>query len=172
MVTIEALDASSDSRLLDAARGLFQAYGEFLRAEGGHCWFNYEKLRQEILDMPLSFTSKNGAVLVAFADGAAIGCIAFREMPDCAERDRCEIKRLFVLPGNRGLGAGLRLASAALEQARAKGYRAAYLDTQPSTMGAAYQAYLKLGFEEYERRGEGEAAISFMRKSLVERAAF
>src|SRR5215472_15586606 len=126
MITIEALDRSSDLRLLDAARELFRAYGEFLRAEGGHCWFNYEKLQQEILDMPLSFTSKNGAVLLAVVGEVAIGCIAFREMPDCAERDCCEIKRLFVLPGNRGLGAGWRLASAALDQARAKGYRAAY----------------------------------------------
>jgi ribosomal protein S18 acetylase RimI-like enzyme len=171
MITIEALDASSGSRLLESARELFRAYGEFLRTEGGHCWFNYEKLQQEILDMPLSYTLKNGGVLVALNGDVAIGCIAFREMADCVEPGRCEIKRLFVMPGNRGLGAGWRLASAALEYARAKGYREAYLDTAPSTMWAAYQTYLKLGFKEYERRGEGEAAISFMRKSLLEGAA-
>ena len=167
MVCIESLNSSSSSTVLESARALFLAYGDFLRSSGEHDGFGFERLQREALDLPTAYAANNGAVLVAVVEGFSIGCIAFREFPRCVEQDRCEIKRLFVLPEYRGCGIGLRLATAALERARLKGYRFAYLDTEPIVMAAAHRMYLKLGFVEYDSRGAGIASVSFLRKSLT-----
>jgi hypothetical protein len=59
------------------------------------------------------------------------------------------------------------LATAALELAGRKGYKSAYLDTEPLVMEAAHRTYLKAGFVEYDGRGAGPASVSFLRKSLI-----
>ena len=123
MVCTESLSSSSSPTVLESARALFLAYGDFLRSSGEHDGFRFDRLKQEALDLPGAYVSTNGAVLVAVVEGFRIGCIAFREFPGCAALDRCEIKRPFVIPECRGGGIGLRLATAALERARLKGYR-------------------------------------------------
>jgi carbonic anhydrase len=143
------------------------AYGDFLRGSGEHNGFRFDLLQREALDLRAAYAATNGAVLVAVVEGFSIGCIAFREYPGCVEQDRCEIKRLFVLPEYRGCGIGLRLATAALERAHLKGYRFAYLDTEPIVMAAAHCMYLKLGFVEYDSRGAGIGSVSYLRKSLT-----
>jgi Predicted acetyltransferase len=164
MIGIELLHASSSPSLLKSSRDLLLAYGDFLRAGGEHQGFSFDDLKSEALDLPAAYSDAGGAVLVAVEEGRAIGCIAFRAFPACGEPDCCEIKRLFVRPEFRGRAIGLQLGRAALEQARAKGYRSAYLDTAPISMAAAYRTYLKLGFVEYDRRG---AALALLRKSLT-----
>jgi GNAT superfamily N-acetyltransferase len=166
MVCIESLSSSSSPTVLVSARTLFLAYGDFLRASGEHDGFSFDLLQREALDLPAVYAATNGAVLVAVVEGFSIGCIAFREFPGSVEQDRCEIKRLFVLPEYRGCGIGLRLATAALELAHLKGYRFAYLDTEPIVMAAAHRMYLELGFVEYDSRGAGIASVFFLRKSL------
>ena len=141
--------------------------GEFLRGSGEHTGFRFDRLEQEARDLPAAYEADNGAVLVATEGDSSIGCIAFRAFRGCAEEGCCEIKRLFVLSEYRGLGIGHRLASAALELAAGKGYRCAYLDTEPLLMPAAHRTYLKVGFVEYDRRGAGPASVSFLRKSLM-----
>ena len=167
MICIESLDSLSSSRVLESARDLFLAYADFLRSSGEHDGFSIARLQREALDLPAAYAATHGAVLVAVVEGFSIGCIAFRAFPGCVDQDCCEIKRLFVLPEYRECGIGFRLASAALEQARVKGYRFAYLDTEPIAMAAAYRTYLKLGFVEYDRRGAGIGSVSFLRKSLI-----
>ena len=167
MVRIESLTASSPRAILESARSLFLAYGDFLRLSGEHPGFRFDRLQEEAFDLPAAYEANNGAVLVAVAEELSIGCIAFREFPRCVEQDRSEIKRLFVLPEYRGCGIGLRLATAALERARQKGYRFAYLDTEPIVMAAAHRMYLELGFVEYDSRGAGVASVSFLRKPLI-----
>ena len=164
MVRIEPLSPSSPLALLESARSLFLAYGDFLRSSGEHPGFSFDRLRQEAHDLPAVYEGGNGAVVVAGVEGSSIGCIGFRA---CAEEDCCEVKRLFVLPEYRGSGIGLRLAMAALELARLKGYKFACLDTEPLTMVAAHRTYLNIAFVEYDRRGAGPASVSFLRKSLI-----
>ena len=167
MVRIESLTASSPRAILESARSLFRAYGDFLRVSGEHPGFRFDRLQEEALDLPAAYEANNGAVLVAVAEELSIGCIAFREFRECAEQDCCEIKRLFVLPAYRGSAIGVRLAIAALELAGWRGYQFAYLDTEPLAMAAAHRTYLKVGFVEYDRRGAGPSSVSFLRKSLV-----
>ena len=167
MVRIESVSSSSSPAILDSARSLFLAYGDFLRSSGEHAGFRFDRLEQEAHDLPEAYEASNGAVLVAVAEGLSVGCIAFREFRGCVEKDCCEIKRLFVLPEYRGSAIGLRLATAALELAVRKGYQFAYLDTEPIVMEAAHRTYLKVGFVEYDRRRAGPASVSFLRKPLI-----
>ena len=62
----------------------------------------------------------------------------------------CEMKRLFVLPGHHGLGAGRSLARALLVQAAQLGYQVMVLDTLERLEGAN-QLYSGLGFQPCER---------------------
>lgn len=167
MVFIECLSSSSSPTVVESARALFLAYGDFLRSSGEHHGFRFDRLQSEALDLPAAYAATNGAVLVAAVEGRSIGCVAFRRYLECVEENCCEIKRLFVPPEYRGRGIGQRLAAAALQHARLKGYQFAYLDTEPLVMSAAHRMYLKLGFVEYDSRGAGIASVSFLRKSLI-----
>ena len=66
-----------------------------------------------------------GAVLVAFSDGAPVGAVSLRSLaPGLGE-----IKRLWVVPEARGLGLARRLMRDAEDQARALGMTRLKLDT-------------------------------------------
>jgi len=75
------------------------------------------------------------------------GFVAWRALPAAVAPDSCELKRLWVRTPARGLSLGRKLTLAAIERARAAGYKAIYLDTAPASMGAAHRLYLELGFE-------------------------
>jgi GNAT superfamily N-acetyltransferase len=76
--------------------------------------------------------------------GKAIGGVALRAMQD---EGVCELKRLYVRPVCRGLGAGRALAVEAIDEARAMGYRLMRLDTG-TFLEASRRLYASLGFVE------------------------
>ncbi len=61
------------------------------------------------------------------------------------------MKRLWVRPRFRGLRLGSMLSERLIEQARARGYTAIYLDTMPNTMRSANRIYTEMGFAAVER---------------------
>ena len=66
-----------------------------------------------------------GAFLVAYADGAPVGCGAVRRLDD----HDAELKRMYVVPSVRGRGIGRALLSALESEARALGAHRLVLET-------------------------------------------
>jgi GNAT superfamily N-acetyltransferase len=108
---------------------------------------DFQDLDRELAELPREYGPPAGAaLLVRDADGgAAFGVVGVRRFAD----GEAELKRMYVDPAGRGTGAGRALAAAAVEVARALGYRRLLLDTV-AWMEAAIATYESLGFEECE----------------------
>ncbi|MEI6485614.1 MAG: GNAT family N-acetyltransferase [Sphingomonadales bacterium] len=74
-------------------------------------------------------------------DGAAIGMGGLRRVRDGV----CELKRVYVRDGAKGLGLGRQLVERLIADAQALGYATMFLDTAP-TLERAISLYDRLGF--------------------------
>jgi ribosomal protein S18 acetylase RimI-like enzyme len=108
------------------------------------CFQNFEA---ELASLPGEYSAPGGHLLVAYVDGVLAGCGALRPLADADYANACEMKRLFVGAGFRGVGLGRILAQALLDEARRAGYSAMLLDTLDD-MEAARELYASLGFVE------------------------
>jgi len=126
--------------LLDTVRRLFLEY----RADIGLdlCFQSFDA---ELADLPGKYAPPEGCIILALQDGEPAGCVALRPHAPGV----CEMKRLYVRPGFRGLGLGRALAEQVIEHARTLGYGKMCLDTLDS-MTAAVTLYLDLGFTRRE----------------------
>lgn len=124
---------------------------------------SYQDFASELSTLPGKYALPAGQLLVARdARQSAIGCVALRPLNDRT----CEMKRLFVSPGGRGLGLGRALACAIIEEAKRLGYPEIRLDTLPS-MQAAIGLYKELGFAPIDPYYEGAMpGTLFMARSL------
>lgn len=121
----------------DLVAALFVEYGESLGFE--LCFQGFD---QELAGLPGAYAAPRGCVLLAELDGEVVGCVALRPLGDDGA---CEMKRLYVKPAHRGLGAGRMLAEAIVERARSIGYQSMRLDTI-GNMHAAIAIYERMGF--------------------------
>ena len=128
--------------LFDATREIFVEYAQGLGID--LCFQNFE---QELVSLPGDYAQPQGAVLLAFVDGALAGCGAFRPLADVDYANACEMKRLYVRPAFRRYGLGRTVAQALLDLAMQAGYSAMLLDTLDD-MEAARGLYETLGFVE------------------------
>ena len=108
---------------------------------------DFQDLDRELAELPVEYGPPVGAALLARdADGgAAFGVVGVRRFAD----GEAELKRMYVSPDGRGIGAGGALAAAAVLAAGQLGYRKLLLDTVAS-MTAAIAVYEGLGFVEVE----------------------
>ena len=140
MAAIIAVSVTSVERAEDlpTIRRLFEEYA----AELGHdlC---FQGFANELETLPGSYARPDGRLLLASAKDEAAGCVGLRRL----EPEVCEMKRLYVRPAYRGVGAGRMLAEAIVTEGRAAGYRRMRLDTL-STMVGALAVYRKLGFRD------------------------
>jgi GNAT superfamily N-acetyltransferase len=90
-----------------------------------------------------------GAFLVAYVDGAPLGCGAVRRL----DQATAELKRMFVAPGIRGQGVGRALLRALEDEARGLGARRLVLETG-IRQRAALALYRKTGFAVIPAFGE------------------
>lgn len=108
----------------------------------------YQGFAAELAELPGKYAPPTGALLLAWADGAAAGTVALRQLTP----QICEMKRLYVRPAYRGrrtgegLSLGRALACAIVAQARELGYQRLRLDTVVGKMDAAMRLYRSLGF--------------------------
>src|SRR5688500_2663687 len=99
-------------------RELFREYQEAIGVD-----LCFQGFAAELAALPGPYSPPRGGLWLAEVDGAAVGCIALREI----DPERAEMKRLFVRPAGRGLGLGRRLVGILVDEARRLGYRAVCL---------------------------------------------
>jgi GNAT superfamily N-acetyltransferase len=147
---------------IDTVRGLLEGYGEYLAANpAGAANICIEGYAQELERL----TDKYAVLLMATVDGTAAGCVALRRIP--TDGSACEMKRLWVVGGFRGLGLGRRLVEDAIHWAKREGFETMYLDTVPAAMPEANRLYAAMGFEPVERYNESPlAGVEFFRLRL------
>ncbi|KAF2472866.1 acyl-CoA N-acyltransferase [Lindgomyces ingoldianus] len=149
---------------------LFTAYADSLEID-----LTFQNFSHELSSLPGKYTPDNGGVLliarVISVDSSSevstaqepIGCVALRPF---SPPHTCELKRLYIVPEVRGLGAGRKLLEAVLERAKTMGYKEMVLDTLPS-MVPARKMYKAFGFEEVEKYYDNPIeGTSFMRLKL------
>jgi ribosomal protein S18 acetylase RimI-like enzyme len=131
-----------ESSALDDARVLLAEYREWVIAASRTAGLDPETLRSHYFhdDSLLGpFAPPDGCLLLARAEGEPIGIVGFERLDDRA----CEMKRLYVRPSGRGLGAARALVTRLLEEAHS--YEEMRLETR-TFMPEAIALYASLGF--------------------------
>lgn len=140
-VTVRLADAAD----LGLVRELFTEYASAPHDEAlFHDYLADQRFEREVAELPGTYAPPLGALLIAEHGGIAIGCVGLKplEPPNV-----CEMKRLYVRPEGRGLGAGHALVDHVLRAAHDAGYQVMRLDTMPS-MHDAQRLYRAIGFHE------------------------
>ena len=135
---MQLIQATTEEQM-ELARELFREYAAGLSID--MCFQNFD---HELKTLPGKYAPPEGRLLLAYSDDDLAGCIALRKLDDSA----CEMKRLFVRPGFRGMGYGRIMVENLIEQARVIGYERMWLDSLPGKMDAAIALYRELGFRE------------------------
>lgn len=129
---------ASDAAELEHVRQFFRNYASWLGVD-----LSFQGFSEEVANLPGAYGASDGRLFFAEVDGRPAGCVGVRRLSDGV----CEMKRLYVEPHARGVGLGRQLAMAAIQAAKALGYRRVLLDTLPA-MRIAVKLYRELGFTE------------------------
>lgn len=135
---MQVITATSPTQWKEAER-LIRAYLDELPFE-----IDFQDVDQELTALPSEYGPPDGAALMVVDDGGtAVGIVGVRRFDERSG----ELKRMYLAPEARGLGAGRALGAAAVAAARDLGYERLLLDTV-ATMTAAIATYTALGFVE------------------------
>lgn len=144
-------------------RGYAAHLAKGLHTGAGICLTNFE---QELAEAATRWSLPRGVLLLAFVDGEPCGCVGLKLLPE-PHSDACELKRLWVEPGARGLGLGRALVEVAADWCCRQGRPTMLLDTVPAAMPEAVSLYRAVGFQETERYNANDVpGILFMERQL------
>jgi putative acetyltransferase len=132
------IDRITDTEDLPIIRAMFREYADSMGLD-----LEFQNFFEELAALPGKYAGPSGCILLARVDDEPAGCVALRPLSDGV----CEMKRLYVRPGHRGLKLGRQLAERLIREARNLGYGRMRLDTMASKMGDAVALYRALGFE-------------------------
>jgi len=168
---------SAQISIIEATTGLdfslaAQLFLEYARSldGGAHMSLHHQGFEKELASLPGRYARPSGLILIAMSDRAPVGCAALREidrMPEDPGRV-CEMKRMYVRPSARGLGAGRRLAERLIHEAKSIGYSMMKLDTEPD-FAAALGLYRSLGFAEIPRYNDDPVACTMYMGLVLKR---
>ena len=120
---------------------------------------NYE---YELKHLEKKYGKPNGRLYLLYVNDELAGCVGLRKM----DKEKCELKRLYVRPRFRGEGLGELLLERIMGDARRIGYKYMYLDTLPF-LKTALKMYRRFGFEEIARYNDSPIDDTiFMRIAL------
>ena len=105
-------------------------------------YYSQDDYTHLIAELPRIHARPRGDILLAEHAGAVVGCGMYYPLE---QPGLCEIKRVFVDPSARGLGAASAIFDAAMAGAKADGYERMILDTMIE-LTEAIALYEKLGF--------------------------
>lgn len=131
---VQVVDAEVHVNLV---RQLFNQYAAELNED-----LCFQSFDAELEDPLKKYGPPHSALLLAFVQNEAAGCVAFQPI---AEKRVCEMKRLYVKPAYRKTGLGLILVQKIIETAVMAGYTKMVLDTL-YRLQAAISLYQKVGF--------------------------
>lgn len=153
---IELRDEPSGS---PASRALFEQYIALVRERSGIEDFVPV---ERIFATEDAFAAIDAVWIVAYRDGAAVGCGGLRTLaPGIGE-----VKRMFVAGSARGTGLGRRLLHALEARAVASGHTRVRLLTTP-TLSEACALYAAEGYAEIERVQRGTEPVEiWLEKAL------
>ena len=134
---IDIVPAAGETDIEDD-RARFREYADFL--DFSLCFQDFER---ELAELPGLYAPPAGWLWLARVDGAVAGCVGLRPYGE----GKCEMKRLYLRDGARGLGLGRRLADLTVDAAVEIGYDVMRLDTAPK-LATAIALYRGMGFVE------------------------
>lgn len=102
----------------------------------------------EVANMFDAYNNKRSAYFVVTRGDEVLGGGGIGTLPD-ADKNVCELKKMYFLPEIRGIGLGEKLMDICLDAARDCGYKKCYLETL-ERMPQARGLYLKYGFKPIE----------------------
>ena len=101
-----------------------------------------EHVEQDII-MIDKFLPPNGRLMLAFMDNKACGVGCLKSLNE----EIAEVKRMYVDPSFRKIGAGRGILQSIIHAAKEKGYKKIRLDS-PKFMEAAHSLYRSVGFKD------------------------
>src|SRR5467141_439384 len=114
------IDEAGNPADIETVRRLFRGYAAALPFS-----LDFQNFADELAGLPAPYIPPAGCLLLAWAEGAAVGVVALKPLA----AGIAEIKRLYVVPQVRGARVGRMLAERAVAAASAKGYQRVRLDT-------------------------------------------
>lgn len=103
----------------------------------------------EVDDMYSAYAQDGSAFYVVEMDGRVLGCGGFGPLTG-ADKDTCELRKMYFRSELRGLGVGTQLLNLCLKEAAEAGFRHCYLETMDN-MEQARRLYGRHGFKYLDR---------------------